>query len=67
MSELTPVKGSPEPGTKQKEVEVAKQQDVPGDTESSPKPDGGANMTLTHTIITYLYQELFYQLHESFF
>jgi len=39
MSELTPIKGSPEPGTKQQEAEVAKQQDESGDTESSPKPD----------------------------
>jgi len=51
MSELTRTKGSPEPGTKQQEVEVAKQQDEPDDPESSPKPDGGADMTLTHNII----------------
>jgi len=53
MSELTPPKGSPEPGTKQQEVEVAKQQDAPDEPKSSPSPDLGANMTLTQNIIKY--------------
>ena len=51
MSELTPTKGPPEPGTKQEEVEVARQQYEPDEPESSPKPDGGADMTLTQIVI----------------